>query len=166
LSQHELDLKRGRYKKEEARKKATNQEKKRREEKGETVSPETSDMPPFSQFERSSPGSSEGSVVGPSGADSGSDSSDDDGGNDPAGEGVAPHIEDPGTQEPIDSPDATSSASDPFDPTGKRAREEVPASEEEPSDKRIRTEVPAQGSTSGERTGADDEPPSPFVCNL
>jgi hypothetical protein len=111
LSEHELGLKRARYNKEKARKKAHNQEKKRREDKGETVSPNTSDMPSFSQFERSSTDSSEGDVGG--------DSSDGDGGDDPPVEGPVHHGEHPDAQEPVDSPDAASSASDPSDPKGK-----------------------------------------------
>jgi hypothetical protein len=165
LSEHELGLKRGRYNKEMARKKARNEEKKRREEKGETVSPDTSDMPPFSQFERSSSDSSQGSVVGPSGADSGGGDLDDDGGDGPSGAEAAQLDEDVDAREPVEPSGAASSASDP-DPKGKRAREEVPTPEGEPSDKRARTDEPAQASTTGVPAEGGEDSSSRFVGSL
>jgi hypothetical protein len=166
LSQHELGLKRARYNKEKARKKAHNEEKKRREENGETVSPDTSDMPSFSQFERSSSDSSEGSVVGPSSADSGGDSSDDGGDDGPPGEGAAQHDEGLDVQEPVDPSGAALSASDPSDPKGKRVQEDAPTLEEETSGKRARTDEPAQAPTNGAPAGEDGDSPSRFVGSL
>jgi hypothetical protein len=167
LSQHELGLKRGRYNKEMARKKAHNEEKKRREENGETVSPDTSDMPSFSKFERSSSDSSQGSVVGPSGADSEGGDWDGDGGDGPSGAGAAQLDEDVDAREPVEPSGAASSASEPSDPKGKRAREEeAPTPEGEPSDKRARTDEPARASTASVPAEGGEDSSSRFVGSL
>jgi hypothetical protein len=169
-SQHEHNLKRGRYNKEEARKKAKNREKQRREDKGEAVSPDTSDMPPFSQFERSEQNSSGGSVGGGRpGVAPGDDPSegDDNGGNGPPGAGAAQHEEVADPEVVVETSDDASLASEASDPKGKRAWEPTPPSEGEPPVKRARTHdpEPAQGSTTDAPAGGDDSA-APFVCPL
>jgi hypothetical protein len=167
LSQHELGLKRARYNKEKARKTAHNLVKKQREEAGETVSPDSSDLLPFSRFECSNSDSSWGSVAGgPSSAVPRGDSSDDDGGDVPPGAGVAQHSEGPDSRGSADPSDTGSSASDPSDPKGKHVWEEGPAPEEEPADKRAQLVEPGQAPTTGAPAGGDGDSPLQFICNL
>jgi hypothetical protein len=169
LLQHKLGLKRARYNRVKAKKTANKLAKKQREEAGETVSPDSSDLPSFLRFERSSLDSSEDSVTGgPSGVVLESDSSD--GGDDdvPPGAGTTRPDEDLDPGEPIDPAEAASSASDPSDPKGKHVREEGPASEEEPSEKRARLVEPVPDPTAIAPAGGGGDSPSRggFVCDL